>query len=100
MAVLAPTRTGFSITLKARHAIGRAAGNDLRLTFREVSSEHAVIEWTGERWTIQDLGSSNGTLLNGKLVTPDKPVTLEVGDKLAFGHIELTYIFRDDSPPA
>ncbi|MGH7462265.1 MAG: trypsin-like peptidase domain-containing protein, partial [Longimicrobiales bacterium] len=48
-----------------------------------VSSRHAVIERLGESWWLRDLGSTNGTMVNGKLIS--SPVQLNAGDQITFG---------------
>lgn len=52
-----------------RITLGRHQDNDLNFPSRLVSRNHAVVEWTGDRYTIRDLGSSNGTFVNGRRVT-------------------------------
>lgn len=55
-----------------------------------VSRFHAMIVTLGNRVTIKDLNSLNGTQLNGKAMTPSQDYLLEHGDKVTFG--ELTFI--------
>ncbi|MGZ5967551.1 MAG: FHA domain-containing protein, partial [Polyangiales bacterium] len=43
--------------------IGRSPGNDLVLEAAHVSSEHARVVWSGERFLLQDLRSTNGTVI-------------------------------------
>ena len=62
--------------------IGRAAGCDFVLDEPTVSRRHAVLRRTPEGWAVRDLGSTNGTRVNGWLVD-DAP--LRVGDELALG---------------
>ncbi len=57
--------------------IGRAPDVDVRLSDRGVSARHATIAVTGGRVLIQDLGSTNGTRVNGKRV---ERASLQVGD--------------------
>ncbi len=52
--------------------IGRSKENDLVLSSPRVSRRHAEIRQTGERFTIFDLQSSNGTFLNGELVESEQ----------------------------
>jgi hypothetical protein len=69
--------------------IGRLSTNDVVLSDANVSRRHAEMRREGGSWTIRDLGSTNGTVVNGKLASQH---TLNDGDKIAFGTSEL--IFR------
>jgi pSer/pThr/pTyr-binding forkhead associated (FHA) protein len=68
--------------------IGRAPENVMQLEDPSVSGRHAQIEQVGEDYTITDLESTNGTRVNGELVTS---VTLRVGDRIRFGKVEACY---------
>lgn len=57
-----------------------------------LSRQHIAFERQGDQWFITDLGSKNGTVLNGNRVTGRQP--LKAGDKLMAGHLILIY----DSP--
>lgn len=56
--------------------LGRVTGCDVTVPDDSISRRHARIEGAGERWSIVDLGSSNGTKVGGKLLTPNVPVPL------------------------
>ena len=62
--------------------IGRGQGADLRFEDSEMSSEHAVIEFTGKGFRISDLGSTNGTRVNG---APVQAHDLDTGDRIEVG---------------
>jgi len=62
--------------------IGRGAGVELRFEDSEMSSQHAVIEFTGTGFRICDLGSTNGTRVNGAAV---QARDLETGDRVQVG---------------
>ena len=64
------------------NVIGRGADCDLRLRLSAVSRRHAVVRWDGEEATITDLGSTNGTILNGEQLAPHRPYALQAGDRL------------------
>ncbi len=51
-----------------RLSVGRARSNDIHLDDPAVSSHHAAILWMAGTAFVQDLGSTNGTLLNGEPV--------------------------------
>lgn len=67
--------------------IGRAGDNDLVLAVSIVSRNHAEVRRTPAGYTIVDLGSSNGTLVNG--VRIDGPAPLVDGDTIAIGGVTL-----------
>jgi len=67
-------------------SIGRADDNDLPLADNTVSSHHARIFTYLESSYIEDLGSTNGTYLNGKRIQKH---TLHVGDVIKVGKLEL-----------
>ena len=53
--------------------VGRAADNTLALADQGASSRHLRIDWDGTQVTVTDLGSTNGTLLNGQRLSPHQP---------------------------
>jgi hypothetical protein len=73
-----------------RSVVGRSATADVHLPGDDISRQHALI-WreSGALW-IADLGSSNGTLINGEPVAD--AIDLIDGDRLTFG--ESTYLLR------
>ena len=68
--------------------IGRLSTNDVVLADSNVSRRHAELRRNGSRWVLVDLGSTNGTLVNGKLA---KEHPLENGDRMTFGTSELVF---------
>jgi hypothetical protein len=71
--------------------IGRAVENDVVVTSRRVSREHARLQREGWRVILEDLGSTNGTFLNGERVL--NPVELRDEDRIRIG--DVTFIFHD-----
>jgi pSer/pThr/pTyr-binding forkhead associated (FHA) protein len=69
--------------------IGRGVENDIVITSRRVSREHVEIRREGRRATLIDLGSTNGTLLNGERVLA--PVELRDGDSVSIGDVVLAF---------
>lgn len=57
-----------------------------------VSRVHAALQLTDRGLVLVDLGSTNGTVLNRKLITPEKPFLLKSGDEIRFGDL-LVHIF-------
>lgn len=54
------------------HSVGRASDNDIQIPVPRVSKRHAVVRVDGERLFVRDLGSSNGTEVNGKETSADE----------------------------
>ncbi|HEX75182.1 MAG TPA: FHA domain-containing protein [Dehalococcoidia bacterium] len=76
--------------------IGRSADNQVVLGDELVSRHHARVEWAeGVPWII-DLGSANGTLVNGTTIEPKVSVPLKEGDVIGIADFTLT--FRTLSP--
>src|SRR5262245_56689997 len=65
MAILRDLGSGEAVPLAARVVVGRASTATLRLGDSRVSGEHATVLWTGAAWEIRDLGSRNGTFVDG-----------------------------------
>jgi pSer/pThr/pTyr-binding forkhead associated (FHA) protein len=65
--------------------LGRAPGNDYCLPSSTISKTHAVFLKTPEGWTITDLGSSNGTLVDGRRLSPQKPEILADNALISLG---------------
>ena len=79
-----------------RFTIGRTRDCDLCLTDLSVSRMHALLVRREEGWVLSDLGSHNGTRLNGWLVR--EPVQVRAGDRVEFG--SMAFIIQDDPPAA
>lgn len=68
--------------------IGRDDGNSVQLPDTKVSKFHAVIRAKDEQWTIEDLGSTNGTMVNGADIKSSQLVN---GDLISIGPFELVF---------
>jgi pSer/pThr/pTyr-binding forkhead associated (FHA) protein len=74
--------------------IGRDDGNDIVLNGDTYASRfHAWITFEQERFWIEDLGSTNGTLLNGARLK--RRELLASGDKIKIGESEMTFVLLD-----
>ena len=78
---------GKKFPLNQVNSIGRAMTNDIPLNDNFLSGEHAVLEWDGNSWIVEDLSSTNGSWLNGREL--DQPMPLTYGDVIQVGHVEL-----------
>ncbi|MFL7807235.1 MAG: FHA domain-containing protein, partial [Anaerolineae bacterium] len=83
--------------------IGRAVENDIVITSKRVSREHALVRRDGWRVMLEDMGSTNGTFLNDERVL--SPTALHDEDRIKVGDVVLTFhdpdiTFRDTPFPA
>src|ERR1700716_445518 len=69
--------------------IGRSERNDLRLNDASVSRYHAFLRRVDGRYLLSDVGSQNGTFVNGKQV--HAPSALESGDRIRVGTTQFTF---------
>ena len=99
MGLLRNLRTGRTVALGARVLVGRAGTCALCLDSRMVSNEHASIWWEGGAWLVRDVGSRNGTKLNGRLLEPGERARVPVDGVLVFGHEEQTWALVDPGAP-
>jgi hypothetical protein len=102
-------RRGMPVTLSGTEVtVGRAHDNVLVLEDdKSVSNSHLVLKAVGNSWDVRDVGSMNGTILNGYRLTHE--VILRDGDELEIGHTRLRYLNPEtghgpttemlDSPP-
>ncbi|MEU9884842.1 DUF1707 and FHA domain-containing protein [Sphaerisporangium sp. NPDC051017] len=76
-------RLALPVDSRVRYVVGRGSECDLILTDLTVSRVHAELRRESEDWLLVDLGSLNGTRLNGwRLVGPAR---VRIGDEISFG---------------
>lgn len=95
-----PGEQDASVELTERLTIGRSTSNNLCLPDQNASRRHAEIRSTGKnRYRVFDLGSSNGTWVNGRRLTV--PKDLDDGDQIVIGNIVMRYVggTEDDDGP-
>ena len=80
---------------KDRVTLGRRPYNDIVIDHLAVSGEHALVQLLGSETFIEDLGSTNGTYINGKTV---KKQLLKNGDVIEVGKYRIQYV--DEASPA
>jgi len=78
--------------------IGRELDNDIVIEGEGASRHHARIFKVGDAWMLEDMGSTNGTKLNGVKVTPNLPAQLKEGDSISIG--QQIMVFAKESPLA
>lgn len=77
--------------LRSPVRIGRGELNDLPMRQQFVSTYHGLIQFDDAEARYVDLGSTNGSLVNGAPLEPDSPRVLAVGDVLSIGTYRLTF---------
>jgi pSer/pThr/pTyr-binding forkhead associated (FHA) protein len=82
---------------KERMTIGRRSHNDVVIDNLAVSGEHAVVFKAGDDVYLEDLGSTNGTTVNGQ---PIKRHLLQGGDFIEIGKYRLKYVAEGGDEPA
>jgi pSer/pThr/pTyr-binding forkhead associated (FHA) protein len=81
---------GGRVPIASRISIGRDAENTISLDDVLVSRRHAVIQKVKDDYFIEDLGSTNGTFLNGQQVPPGKYMRLTAKDMVRIGRTEIS----------
>ncbi|MBN1652727.1 MAG: GGDEF domain-containing protein [Deltaproteobacteria bacterium] len=92
--LLAGNSVGEMFALKQVQVLGRGQQADLRIRGDGISRQHARIITTDSEVLLEDLGSTNGTYVNGRRITR---VALKDGDKIQVGNsIILKFTYHDD----
>jgi hypothetical protein len=90
---------GSEFLVPCRCLIGRSGLAHLRLSNRRVSSEHCLVFWENRAWCVRDLGSRNGSSINGRALAPGQPRPLQIGDTLRLGGSDEVWALCDDEGP-
>ena len=77
--------------------VGRSLNADVRIDEQAVSSEHAQLQQTDAGFTLLDLGSTNGTYVNGQRLV--HAALLEGGDNIRMGSTTFTFVTRESGLP-
>lgn len=85
------------LPLKGVVYLGREKSCDLQLAHKDASRRHARIYLDGQRYRIEDLGSKNGTFVNGIRIS--EPTGLQGGDEIMIGNLCLRFE-TGERPPA
>jgi pSer/pThr/pTyr-binding forkhead associated (FHA) protein len=66
-------------------SVGRSSLNTIQINDKHVSRNHLMVWKKGNRYLLKDLGSGNGTSVNGHRVPPDATVEVKEGDDIVVG---------------
>ena len=77
--------------------IGRDIGNDIVLPVQQVSRLHVQIQCSQSECSLTDMGSTNGTFINGMCVPPREPQSIMAGDVLGIGPVIMRVTLPSES---
>jgi transcriptional regulator with GAF, ATPase, and Fis domain/pSer/pThr/pTyr-binding forkhead associated (FHA) protein len=87
----------YPLTAGQRYTLGRAPTNRIVVKDERCSREHAEIYFADHRWHLRDLGSTNGTRLNGDRVEQES--TLAAGDEIHLAGTDLLFVEQMEQLP-
>jgi hypothetical protein len=99
MATLIRLSDSEPVRLPSSALAGRSAACWLRLDHRLASSEHAKIAFLGHGWMLKDIGSKNGTYVDGRRIDSGGAVMLSSGMRIGFGDLAPSHVVADVDPP-
>ena len=82
------TRPGAVWLLKPENTLGADPANDVVLNDKLVSGRHARLRWDGAGWWLEDLGSKNGTFVNGERIAAFAAHKVALGSKIQLGDMD------------
>jgi len=88
-------KTKEKISFQSGLVFGRTEGCDIQILEKLISRRHSCIEKRGDQYFLKDLGSSNGTLLNGSLINVES--LIKNGDKIQIGESQFEVLLPE--PP-
>ncbi|MBQ0041669.1 MAG: FtsW/RodA/SpoVE family cell cycle protein [Clostridiales bacterium] len=73
------------------NVIGRSKTSDITIPLKTVSKTQAILlKWKDDKWMFKDLGSHNGTTVNGVRLEPNKKYLIHFGDEIIMGGVHCT----------
>lgn len=99
--VVGPSGDSVSLPRSGELTIGRDPANDVVIDSSTVSRRHARLRSTVDGWLLMDVGSSNGTYVNGTLPVTGEGIVVGVGTRLRFGDVtgEIRSTAHSELPP-
>jgi putative nucleotidyltransferase with HDIG domain len=95
LVVLDGPSEGRRVSIGEKVTIGRSSRCDLTLSHQLVSRTHAEVVYSGGAYQIRDLGSVNGTYVNGRLAPSAE---LDDGDNITIGDFTMEFRFEKEAP--
>ncbi len=83
------SRPGNVFELTADSTLGASPDNQVVVSDPFVSGHHARLRYDGSTWWLEDLGSRNGTMLDGRRVVPYRPEAINPGASIQLGDVVL-----------
>ena len=94
LGIMRPVGGGDPVPLrKTELIVGRRAGCDIVLDFHNISGKHCMLRFLNQIWHVRDLGSTNGTTINGAPISSEHSIMPD--DEVGFAH----HIFQIDYEP-
>ncbi len=91
-------QAGMSFSITGNQVVlGREEGLDIIMQDPESSRRHSRISWQGGQYVIEDMGSTNGTFVNGVQITT--PQLLNPGDSIGIGQTALVFQMQGGQTP-
>jgi len=76
-------------------SVGRTSENDIAIPEYSVSKRHCVIARVDGEYRLTDMGSTNGTIVDGTPLPPQKPRRLKGGETISLGRLMLVFYFPE-----
>lgn len=88
--------TGSLVGLRRDTSLGAESDNDIYLNDPYISSHHARLSWDGAGWWVEDLGSRNGTFVDGRPCPHHSPQKITAGSQLQVGGVMFELLELDE----
>jgi hypothetical protein len=76
-------------------SVGRTSENDIAIPEYSVSKRHCIIATVNGEYRLTDMGSTNGTIVDGMPLRPQKPRRLSGGETISLGRLMLVFYFSE-----
>jgi hypothetical protein len=76
-------------------SLGRTSDNDIAIPEYSVSKRHCIIARVESEYRLTDMGSTNGTIVDGVPLLPQKPRRLNGGETISLGRLMLVFYFPE-----